>query len=69
MIFQHDNRKHVDMTFHPSNERGRDRTDYHAGRIFIPHRHGLATDFNRRPIISSLSAHRHSYERPFSSYR
>src|SRR6218665_2493271 len=25
------------MTFRPSNERGRDRTDYHAGRILIPH--------------------------------
>jgi len=25
------------MTFCPSNERGRSRTDYHAGRILIPH--------------------------------
>jgi len=26
------------MTFRPSNERGRGRTDYHAGQILIPHR-------------------------------
>jgi len=26
------------MTFRPSNERGRGRTDYHAGRILIRHR-------------------------------
>ena len=26
------------MTFRPSNERGRGRTDYHAERILIPHR-------------------------------
>jgi len=25
------------MTFRPSNERGRGRTDYHAERILIPH--------------------------------
>jgi len=27
-----------EMTFRPSNERGQSRTDYHAGRILIPHR-------------------------------
>jgi len=41
MIFLPDNRKHLirHRTFLPSNERGRGRTDYHAGRILIPHRH------------------------------
>src|SRR6218665_3199646 len=42
MLFPPDNRKHVIiMTFRPSNERGRGRTDYRAGRILIPHRIGL----------------------------
>jgi len=26
------------MTFRPGNESGRSRTDFHAGRIIIPHR-------------------------------
>ena len=38
MILPPDNRKNVIMTFRSSNERGRRRTDYHAGRILIPHR-------------------------------
>src|SRR6218665_1478884 len=41
MLFPPDNRKHVIiMTFRPSNERGRGRTDYHAGQILIPNRPG-----------------------------
>jgi len=41
------------MTFRPSNERGRSRTDYHAGRILIQHRKARLSQARRSPTVWS----------------
>src|SRR6218665_2503423 len=43
------------MTFRPSSERGRSRTDYHARQILIPHRPSVSRPQNAR-LSSEIAA-------------